>query len=51
MYGYNITWWVHPGLQQKITMRKIKNMCKKLEYGHHIVDSIEAEWDHSMETS
>ena len=43
MYGYNITWGVHPGLQQKITMTKIKNMCDELEYGHHIVDSIKAE--------
>jgi len=49
MYGYKITWWVHPAYQQKITMTKIKNMCAKLEYGHHIVDSIETEWDHSVE--
>lgn len=49
MYGYNITWWVHPAYQKRITMTKIKNMCKKLEYGHHIIDSIKAEWDRSVE--
>jgi hypothetical protein len=43
MYGYTITWWVHPKLQKKITTKRIKNMCKKLEYGHHIIDFLEVE--------
>ena len=46
--GFDITWWIHPEDQQNITMQKIKNMCKKLEYGHHIADRIEAEWDTSI---
>ena len=47
-YGYNITWWVHPLYQQKITLQKIKNMCDQLEYGHHIVNHIECDWDTSI---
>ena len=42
LYGYTIKWSVHED-HTHITTEKIKQMCKKLPYGHHITDSIQAE--------
>ena len=41
MYGWYITWWVNEAYAKKITLKSIIKMCDQLEYGHHIIDSIE----------
>tara|TARA_Y100001938_G_scaffold143235_1_gene215694 strand:- start:33 stop:311 length:279 start_codon:yes stop_codon:yes gene_type:complete len=39
LYGYIIKWGIHDD-HTHITTNKIKQMCRKLPYGHHITDSL-----------